>query len=77
MMDVYWKHHPACEAPVERIEATDRLIARAKRPIVYRLCGLKEEEIAVVQGREETLEETWPSRRSTRASVSSYQKPGA
>ncbi|MEA3376601.1 MAG: TaqI-like C-terminal specificity domain-containing protein, partial [Chloroflexota bacterium] len=46
MIDVYRKHHAAYKALVERIEATDRLIDQ----IVYRLYGLTEEEIAVVQG---------------------------
>jgi hypothetical protein len=47
MIDVYREHHPEYEALVERIEATDRLIDQ----IVYRLYGLTEEEIAVVEVR--------------------------
>ncbi len=48
MIDVYRKHHPAYKDLVERIDATDDLIDQ----IVYRLYGLTEEEIAVVEGRE-------------------------
>jgi hypothetical protein len=48
MVDVYREHHEPYRALVERIEATDELIDQ----IVYRLYGLTEEEIAVVEGRE-------------------------
>jgi hypothetical protein len=48
MVDVYRKHDEPYRALVERIEATDELIDQ----IVYRLYGLTEEEIAVVEGRE-------------------------
>lgn len=43
---VYRKHHPEYRSLVARIEATDRLIDL----IVYRLYGLTEEEVAVVEG---------------------------
>jgi len=46
-LSVYRKHHPGYSALVARIEATDALIDQ----VVYRLYGLTEEEIAVVEGR--------------------------
>ncbi|MFO7918795.1 MAG: TaqI-like C-terminal specificity domain-containing protein [Anaerolineae bacterium] len=46
IVDVYREHHPAYAGLVQRIAATDRLIDR----IVYRLYGLTEEEIAIVEG---------------------------
>jgi hypothetical protein len=46
MIDVYQKHHAEYKALVERIVATDNLIDQ----IVYRLYGLTEEEVAVVEG---------------------------
>ena len=46
VIGVYRRHHPAYRQLVQRIEATDRLIDL----IVYRLYGLTEEEIAVVEG---------------------------
>ena len=45
MIDVYRTHHEPYRALVERIEATDELIDQ----IVYRLYGLTEEEIAVME----------------------------
>ena len=47
VVGVYRKHHPAYQELVERIEATDRLIDL----VVYRLYGLTEEEVAIVEGR--------------------------
>jgi hypothetical protein len=47
MIDVYRAHHAPYKALVERIVATDDLIDQ----IVYRLYGLTEQEIAVVEGR--------------------------
>jgi hypothetical protein len=46
VVGVYRKHHPAYRALVARIAATDRLIDL----IVYRLYGLTEEEVAIVEG---------------------------
>ena len=46
VVGVYRKHHPAYRQLVRRIAATDRLIDL----IVYRLYGLTEEEVAVVEG---------------------------
>jgi hypothetical protein len=46
VVSVYRKHHPNFPALARRIEATDRLIDL----IVYRLYGLTEEEVAVVEG---------------------------
>jgi hypothetical protein len=46
MVEVYRAHHAGYKALVERIEATDRLIDQ----VVYRLYGLTEEEVAVVEG---------------------------
>jgi hypothetical protein len=43
---VYAQHAPAYQALVDRIAATDDLIDQ----VVYRLYGLTEEEIAVVEG---------------------------
>jgi hypothetical protein len=43
---VYRRHHSDVQAVLRRIAATDRLIDQ----IVYRLYGLTEEEIAVVEG---------------------------
>jgi len=43
---VYRKYHPAYRDLVARIQATDRLIDQ----IVYKLYGLTEEEIAIVEG---------------------------
>jgi hypothetical protein len=48
MVEVYRKYHPEYKALVQKIEATDNLIDQ----IVYRLYGLTEEEIAVVEGEE-------------------------
>jgi hypothetical protein len=47
VVGVYRDHHPPYRELVQRIEATDRLIDL----IVYRLYGLTEEEVAVVEGR--------------------------
>ena len=44
-VDVYREHHPPYKRLVERIASTDALIDQ----IVYRLYGLTEEEIAVVE----------------------------
>ena len=44
---IYEQHAPAYRALVTRIQETDDLIDQ----IVYRLYGLTEEEIAVVEGR--------------------------
>jgi hypothetical protein len=49
VVGVYRRHHPPYRQLVQRIEATDRLIDQ----IVYRLYGLTEEEIAVVEGSEQ------------------------
>jgi hypothetical protein len=46
---VYRKHHPDYSALIQRIKATDRLIDL----IVYQLYGLTDEEIAIVEGRNE------------------------
>jgi hypothetical protein len=46
MVEVYRAHHAGYKALVERIEATDRLIDQ----VVYRLYGLTEDEVAVVEG---------------------------
>jgi hypothetical protein len=46
VVGVYRRHHPPYRQLVQRIEATDRLIDQ----IVYRLYGLTEDEIAVVEG---------------------------
>jgi hypothetical protein len=46
LLDAYRQHHPPYKALVERIETTDDLIDQ----IVYRLYGLTEDEIAVVEG---------------------------
>jgi len=46
VVSVYRQHHPAYRQLVQRIAATDRLIDL----IVYRLYGLTEEEVAVVEG---------------------------
>jgi len=46
LVAVYRDHSPAYGALVQRIAATDRLIDQ----IVYRLYGLTEEEIVVVEG---------------------------
>ena len=46
LVGVYRKHHPTYRQLVGRIAATDRLIDL----IVYRLYGLTEEEVAVVEG---------------------------
>jgi hypothetical protein len=46
VVGVYRTHHPAYEALVRRIGATDRLIDL----IVYRLYGLTADEVAVVEG---------------------------
>ncbi|MBS1251100.1 MAG: Modification methylase PaeR7I [Anaerolineales bacterium] len=46
LLDVYRRHHPAYKTLTQRIAATDNLIDQ----IVYRLYGLTEEEIAVVEG---------------------------
>ena len=48
IIDVYREHHPAYRRLVERIASTDALIDQ----IVYRLYGLTEEEIAVVERRD-------------------------
>lgn len=48
MVEVYRKYHPEYKALVQKIEATDNLIDQ----IVYRLYGLTDEEIAVVEGAE-------------------------
>jgi hypothetical protein len=47
VIGVYRDHHPAYRQLVQRIRATDRLIDL----MVYRLYGLTEEEVAVVEGR--------------------------
>jgi hypothetical protein len=47
VVGVYRRHHPEVKALAQRIETTDWLIDQ----IVYRLYGLTEEEIAVVEGR--------------------------
>jgi hypothetical protein len=44
--DVYCEHHPPYKRLVERIASTDELIDQ----IVYRLYGLTDEEIAVMEG---------------------------
>jgi hypothetical protein len=49
VVGVYRRHHPPYRQLVQRIEATDRLIDQ----IVYRLYGLSDEEIAVVEGSEQ------------------------
>jgi hypothetical protein len=46
VVEVYRKHHPEYRQLMQRIAATDRLIDF----IVYRLYGLTEEEVAVVEG---------------------------
>jgi hypothetical protein len=46
IIDVYREHHPPYKRLVERIASTDELIDQ----IVYRLYGLTDEEIAVVEG---------------------------
>jgi hypothetical protein len=48
VVEVYRTHHPGYAALVRRIDATDRLIDL----IVYRLYGLTEDEVAVVEGDE-------------------------
>jgi hypothetical protein len=48
VVGVYRTHHPAYDALVRRIEATDRLIDL----MVYRLYGLTADEVAVVEGGE-------------------------
>jgi len=52
MVDVYRERHPPYKRLVERIASTDALIDQ----IVYRLYGLTEEEIAVVEGRTTTAD---------------------
>jgi hypothetical protein len=52
IIDVYREHHPPYKRLIERIASTDRLIDQ----IVYRLYGLTEEEIAVVEGRATTAD---------------------
>ena len=47
LVKTYRKHQPSIAALDRRIAATDRLIDR----VVYRLYGLNEEEIAIVEGR--------------------------
>ena len=49
LVAVYRAHSPAYRGLVARIEATDWLIDQ----IVYKLYGLTEEEIAIVEGRGE------------------------
>jgi len=49
LVDVYRAHSPAYRALLARIEATDWLIDQ----IVYRLYGLTEDEIAIVEGRQQ------------------------
>jgi hypothetical protein len=46
LVEVYRKYHPAYRDLVTRIQATDHLIDQ----IVYKLYGLTEEEIAIVEG---------------------------
>jgi type I restriction-modification system DNA methylase subunit len=48
LVRVYQAHSPTYRELIDRLEATDRLIDR----IVYRLYGLTEEEIMVVEGRQ-------------------------
>jgi hypothetical protein len=52
IIDVYREHHPSYKRLVERIASTDELIDQ----IVYRLYGLTDEEIAVVEGRATTAD---------------------
>jgi hypothetical protein len=52
IIDVYREHHPSYRRLVERIASTDELIDQ----IVYRLYGLTDEEIAVVEGRATTAD---------------------
>jgi hypothetical protein len=49
IIDVYREHHPPYKRLVERIASTDELIDQ----IVYRLYGLTDEEIAVVEEKHE------------------------
>jgi hypothetical protein len=46
LVEVYREHAPAYRALVERIAETDALIDQ----VVYRLYGLTEEEVVVVEG---------------------------
>jgi len=46
VVGIYRDHHPAYRQLVRRIAATDRLIDL----VVYRLYGLTEEEVEVVEG---------------------------
>ena len=64
VVGVYRRHHPPYRQLVQRIAATDRLIDQ----IVYRLYGLTEEEIAVV---EKTL--PWPKRLGTVPHFSTWE----